>query len=91
MFKETNYSRPLWARLIFEAPEYIHESLLKGNFPKIRIIVITLLNKLLLYSNNRLSSPSKIWFLINYQVIKFLDWVNNNWEKKVQLKGADNR
>jgi hypothetical protein len=83
---ETSNDKPLWVRIIFEIPEFIQELLLHGSFLNFRKIVIDIsTNILLIFENNNISTSSIIKYLLSKNLL-FLEWINNNWRKKILLE-----
>lgn len=83
---ETSNDKPLWVRIIFEIPEFIQELLLHGNFLNFRKIVIDISTNILLkFENNNISTSSIIKYFLSKNLL-FLEWINNNWRKKILLE-----
>ena len=73
--------KPLWARIIFETPEYTRELLLNGSFPLFRRKIIEISHRVLNFCNKKTSVFPKIYYNIKTLVIYLLEWVNNHWKK----------
>ena len=83
---ETSNDKPLWVRIIFEIPEFIQELLLHGNFLNFRKIVIDISTNILLkFENKNISTSSIIKYFLSKNLL-FLEWINNNWRKKILLE-----
>ena len=72
---------PLWARIIFETPEYAKELLSVGSFPVIRSNVIDISNYILIFGEKKSTLFPKLYLIIKAGIILFLEWINNHWKK----------
>lgn len=82
MIETKKATKPLWVRIIFETPELIYESLLKGMFPELRKSMIDFFTKILIYCERKRES-FKILEKIKSTTLTIIEWVNNNWNKKI--------
>jgi hypothetical protein len=80
MHKTTKIGNPLWAKILFEAPEYVYELLYKGMFPKLRKNVIDLFLKILVFSEQQRTKP-RVLKWVESTTLNVIEWINDNWKK----------
>ena len=74
--------KPLWAKLVFEMPEYVNNLLLIGSFPHSRMRFINISNKVLSLIEKKSIPFPRFYLFTKSGVIFLLEWVNNNWKKQ---------
>lgn len=80
MHKTTKQDSPIWAKILFEAPEYIYELLYKGTFPRFRKNVIDSFLKVLVFcEQQRKYSRGLKW--VESKTHNVIEWINDNWKK----------
>jgi hypothetical protein len=84
MIRSVKPNKPLWVKVIFEAPEYIYELLLLGTFPVYRKKIIDLFNKTLIYCQTQSRFFPGFLKWIELKTLLLLEWINNNWKKNIK-------
>ena len=77
-----NDPNPMYVRILFELPEYLHELLLSGRFPKYRSFIVIKLNNIISWCKNNIVNYPKVCNMLCFNLISLLCWINDNWKKK---------
>ena len=83
MIRTTKPEKSLWVRILFETPEFIYESLLKGMFPEQREKIIDISTEILVYCHRKHESFPNISEQVESVTLTLMEWINNNWKKKL--------
>jgi hypothetical protein len=82
MIKTRKPNPPLWAKILFETPELVHESMLMGIFPEFRKKIIDVSIQTLSYCEYKRSSFPNILKWVKIRTLHLIEWINNNWKKQ---------
>ena len=88
MMRETNPRLPLWAKILFEAPELVKELLWQGKFPLVRGFFIDSITYILCRLDLIVIKSPSLLVTIQKFFRNSLEWIYKNWKSRVSVNGS---